>query len=111
MKSRRTYYHRSGHQSKLASDQSKPALVVFGEIDASPTSLLTKEAAENLINEYFQYTSHGMPLLHKPTFMQKLSTVYNMSNSADLTNTYTTTKTRAAIFFVFEVFAVVLLSM
>lgn len=87
------------------------AFINIDGLDTSPLSLPTEEAANNLMSEYFQATSLGMPFLHEPTFNQRLSTVYNMSHKIYLADTHTTTESRISLFFVLEVFAVALLTM
>ncbi|KAK5063052.1 hypothetical protein LTR84_005128 [Exophiala bonariae] len=84
--------------------------VMISGLDTSPVSLPTKEAAQTLIKSYFQFANLSLPLLHEPTFVQKLDLLYNMSNVVDLNNVHTTTEARIAVFFVFEVFAVALLT-
>lgn len=79
-------------------------------LDTSPVSLPTKEAAQNLVRAYFQFANLSLPLLHEPTFVQKLDLLYSMSSVVDLNHTHTSTEVRIAVFFVFEVFAVALLT-
>ncbi|KAK2761926.1 fungal specific transcription factor domain-containing protein [Colletotrichum kahawae] len=84
---------------------------IVGDLDTSPLSLPTRQIAENLVKEYFQSTSAGMPLLHEPTFRRKLNLIYDMPRVVDMAESHKTTESRLALFFVLEVFATALLSM
>lgn len=86
-----------------------PSEMISG-LDTSPVSLPTKEAAQNLVKAYFQFANLSLPLLHEPTLLQKLELLYSMSNVVDLNHVHTSVEARIAIFFVFEVFAVALLT-
>jgi hypothetical protein len=86
-----------------------PSEMISG-LDTSPVSLPTKEAAQNLVKAYFQFANLSLPLLHEPTLVQKLQLLYSMSNVVDLNHVHTSMEARIAIFFVFEVFAVALLT-
>ncbi|KAF0323185.1 fungal specific transcription factor domain-containing protein [Colletotrichum asianum] len=94
-----------GHQRQRNSSN------IAGDLDTSPLSLPTSQIAENLVKEYFQSTSAGMPLLHEPTFRKKLDLIYNMPRVVDMAKDHKTTESRLALFFVLEVFAAALLSM
>jgi len=83
---------------------------VISGLDTSPVSLPTKEAAQNLVRAYFQFANLSLPLLHEPTFVQKLDLLYSMPNVVDLNHTHASTEARIAVFFVLEVFAVALLT-
>lgn len=91
------------------SDQSSSDIV--GGLDTGPITLPTKETAANLVKEFFQCANLGMPLLHEPTFGQKLALVYHMPHTVNLTEAHTTTESRISVFFVLEVFAIALLTM
>lgn len=84
---------------------------IVSKLDTGPITLPTKEAADNLTKEYFQCSNLGMPLLHEPTFRQKLTFIYNMPHTVNLADTHRSTESRIALFFVLEAFAVALLSM
>ncbi|KAF4923280.1 hypothetical protein CGCVW01_v004793 [Colletotrichum viniferum] len=94
-----------GHQRQQNSSD------MAGDLDTSPLSLPTRQIAENLVKEYFQSTSAGMPLLHEPTFRKKLDLIYDMPRVVDMAEDHKTTESRLALFFVLEVFAAALLSM
>jgi Fungal specific transcription factor domain len=81
---------------------------MFSDLDTSPMSLPTKEAAHNLVKAYFQFANLSMPLLHEPSFQQKLELLYSMSRVVSFTETHTNHESRIAVFFVFEVLAVAL---
>lgn len=83
---------------------------VISGLDTSPVSLPTREAAHNLVGAYFQFANLSLPLLHEPTFLEKLDLLYGMSNVVDLRDVHTSMEARLAVFFVFEVFAVALLT-
>lgn len=78
-------------------------------LDDSPVSLPTREGAQALVRAYFQFANQSLPLLHEPTFRQKLECIYSMPRTIDLVKTHTTTEAKIAVFFVFGVFAVALL--
>ncbi|KEF57358.1 uncharacterized protein A1O9_05275 [Exophiala aquamarina CBS 119918] len=84
---------------------------MIGGLDTSPVSLPTKEAAQNLVRAYLQFANLSLPLLHEPTFNQKLDLLYSMSNVVELNHTHANMESRVAVFFVFEVFAVALLTL
>lgn len=84
---------------------------IVSKLDTGPITLPTREAADNLTKEYFQCSNLGMPLLHEPTFRQKLTFVYNMPGTVNLVDTHRSTEFRIALFFILEAFAVALLSM
>lgn len=84
---------------------------MFSNLDDFPVSLPTRETAKNLIKAYFQFADFSMPLLHAPTFQQKVEILYNAPQLTDLTGSHSTTDSRLAVFFVFEVFAVALMVM
>lgn len=84
---------------------------IFSNLDDFPVSLPTRETAQNLIKAYFQFADFSMPLLHAPTFQRKVDVLYDKPRLTDLTGPHTTTETRLAVFFVFEVFAVALMIM
>ncbi|KAF4816979.1 Positive regulator of purine utilization [Colletotrichum siamense] len=94
-----------GHQRQQNSSD------IAGDLDTSPLSLPTRQIAENLVKEYFQSTSAGMPLLHEPTFRKKLDLISDMPRVVDMAEDHKTTESRLALFFVLEVFAAALLSM
>ncbi|KAJ9155239.1 Positive regulator of purine utilization [Pleurostoma richardsiae] len=98
----KTRLHRQSFEKQHASG-------IVGDLDANPISLPSKETAQNLVNAYFQRTGMTMPLLHEPTFQQKLELLYSMPQTINLTNTHTAADARIAVFFVLEVFAVALL--
>lgn len=84
---------------------------IVGNLDTGPITLPTREAAVNLVREFFQSANLGMPLLHEPTFARKLALVYDMPRTVNLAATHTTPESRTAVFFVLEVFAIALLTM
>ncbi|VUC21236.1 unnamed protein product [Clonostachys rosea] len=89
----------------------KPATDLVDNLNTGPVTLPAQEVAGNLTKEFFLCANLGMPLLHEPTFMRKLALVYEMPHRIDLAETHTTSKSRFAVFFVLEVFAVALLTM
>lgn len=95
--------------SRITTAEHLPPDMMSG-LDTSPVSLPTKEAAQNLVKAYFQFANLSLPLLHEPTFVKKLDLLYSMSNVVDLKTVHTTTEAKIAVFFVFEVFAVALLT-
>lgn len=99
-----------------ASDSSKVAIPsdIAADLDTSSVPLTSRDKAESLTRAYFQFTSLNLPLLHEPTFREKLDLVYSMPTAVhlrDLAELQTDAKSRIAIFFVLEVFAVALLRM
>ncbi|PLB51406.1 hypothetical protein P170DRAFT_433416 [Aspergillus steynii IBT 23096] len=93
--------------SDLADESSR----VLNNLDTRPVSLPTREAAQTLVKVYFQTTSIGMPLLHQPTFEEKLARLYELPRTVNFAEVHTAQESRMAVFFVFEVFAVAILSM
>jgi hypothetical protein len=81
---------------------------MFSDLDTSPVSLPTKEAAQTLVTAYFQFASLSMPLLHEPIFQQKVELLYSMPRMVNFAEIHTNTESRLAVFFVFEVLAVAL---
>ncbi|KAI1627966.1 fungal-specific transcription factor domain-containing protein [Exophiala viscosa] len=79
------------------------------EFDTSPISLPTRKGAQSLINAYFHFADQSLSLLHKPTLEQKVELLYTTPRVADLTEASTDFK--MAVFFVFEAFAVALLTL
>ncbi|KAJ3542739.1 hypothetical protein NM208_g3938 [Fusarium decemcellulare] len=98
------------HQDSEPDTQGPLSSDAIGSLDTSPVSLPSREAAEDLVKVYFQFTNLGMPLLHEPTFNRKLDLVYSMPRTIQLTKTHTTTESRIALFWVLEVFAIAILS-
>ncbi len=81
------------------------------DFDTSPVSLPTKQGAHSLVKAYFRFANMSMPLLHEPTLRHKLDLLYTMPQVVDLIVTHTSTDSRLAVFFAFEVFAVALLTL
>lgn len=79
------------------------------DLDVALTTLPSREATRNLFHAYFQHTDMSMPLLHEPTFQQKVELLYGMSLVVNLSTTHDSPDAKMAIFFVFEVLAVALL--
>lgn len=102
---------RSRPSQTLGQDVAEGALTsrAVTDLDNSPVVLPTKDGAESLVKAYFQFANQSSPLLHEPTFRHRLNSLYAMSRVVDLDTVHTTTESRIAIFFVFEVFAVALL--
>lgn len=86
---------------QLASD-------MFSDLDTFPVVVPSKDATQTLVKAYFQFANLSMPLLHEPTFQQKLELLYSMPQRISFEETHTDTESRTAIFFVFEVLAVAL---
>lgn len=111
MKSKATPRVVCSRASDEASVEKHPPSDMLSDLDTSPVSLPTKEGAHILVKAYFQFANLGMPLLHEPTFRQKLDVLYAMTPLVDLAEVHTSSEARIAVFFVFEVFAVALLTM
>ena len=84
---------------------------LMSDLDTSLISLPSRAAAQNLVKAYFQFANLSQPLLHEPTFQQKLELLYSMPRMVNLAETHTSIESKNAVFFVFEVFAVALLTM
>lgn len=109
--SRTTQQRSLGYQPDQNLAGAEHSYDIVNNLDTGPITLPTKEAADNLTKEYFQCSNLGMPLLHEPTFRQKLDLIYNMPRTVDLATTYRSPESKIALFFVLEAFAVALLSM
>lgn len=96
--------------SQPSSDQSV-LLDTMTELETSPISLPTRETAQNLVKTYFGFANLSLPLLHEPTFLEKLELLYSLPRTVDFIESHASSVTRIAVFFVFEVFAVALLAM
>ncbi|OJJ50365.1 hypothetical protein ASPZODRAFT_13449 [Penicilliopsis zonata CBS 506.65] len=81
------------------------------ELGGETISLPSRETAQVLITAYFQSVNVGMPLLHELTFDNKVNLLYSMPRAVNLVDTHNSPESRMAVFFVFEVFAIGLLSM
>lgn len=79
------------------------------EFETSPISLPTREGAQNLLKAYFQWANQSLPLVHEPTLVQKLELLYSTTGTVDLAEA--NTEYKLAVFFVFEIFAVALLTL
>ena len=79
------------------------------DLDTSPVALPTRDGAESLVKAYFQFANQSLPLLHEPTFRQRLHSLYSISRTVDLNTVHASRESRMNIFFVFEAFAVALL--
>ncbi|KAI1623940.1 fungal-specific transcription factor domain-containing protein [Exophiala viscosa] len=79
------------------------------DLDTSPVALPTKDGAESLVKAYFQFANQSLPLLHEPTFRQRLDSLYAIPRTVDLNTAQTSRESRMDIFFVYEAFAVALL--
>jgi hypothetical protein len=90
-------------------DDARIASNTLLDLDTSPVSLPTVEGATMLVRAYFQFANLSLPLLHEPTFMQHLELLRAMPQQIDIRTTHADARTRTAVFFVFEVFAVALL--
>ncbi|KIW47019.1 uncharacterized protein PV06_02633 [Exophiala oligosperma] len=81
------------------------------DFDASPVSLPTRQGVRSLVKAYFHFANMSMPLLHEPTFNHKLELLYKMSPVIDLAGTHNSTEAKRAVFFVFGVLSVALLTL
>jgi hypothetical protein len=108
MKSKTTPQMANERVSTQPSAETYFAFDTFSDLDTSPVSLPTREAAQNLVRAYFQFANLSMPLLHGPTFQKKLELLYSMPRIVSFTETHTDAESRLAVFFVFEVLAVAL---
>ncbi|UPK93727.1 hypothetical protein LCI18_004662 [Fusarium solani-melongenae] len=102
------------HRSQLSNHPPREEEAPFSDImgglqDAGPTTLPSRETAQNLVKMYFRLTNLGMPLLHEAMLQEKLDLLYDLPRKIDLDSTHTTTESRIATFFVLEVFATALL--
>lgn len=102
-------FYPTSHPHQEPSQESEDDLGIASDLDATPIYLPSRATAQNLIHAYFQHTGMTMPLLHEPTFQQKVELLYEMPRAVNLSTTHTTADARIAVFFVFEVFAVALL--
>jgi hypothetical protein len=83
---------------------------VVNDLDASLAPLPDKRGAQYLTKVYFEFANNSSPLLHEPTFRQKLDRLYEGSGLSNAP-TAPTNESRLTKFFVFMVFAVALLTM
>ena len=84
---------------------------LVGHLDTGPVSLPEQDAVQSLVKAYFRLTKSGMPLLHEPTFQKQLDLLHSLPQTIDMTSTHASSVAKMAIFFVFGVFAVAILSM
>ena len=83
---------------------------VVDNLDASLAPLPDNRGAQHLTKVYFEFANNSSPLLHEPTFRQKLDRLYEGSGLSNAP-TVPTDESRLTKFFVFMVFAVALLTM
>jgi hypothetical protein len=97
--------------STLSATSTAQGIDLSRDLDTSNLTLPPRDTAETLVRAYFQFNDVAMPLLHQPSFRQQLDLVYQMSHTINFTRTHPDIYSRAAVFFVLEVFAIALLSM
>lgn len=106
--------HKSASQkrsSTLNATSTAQGIDLSRDLDTSNITLPPKDTAETLVRAYFQFNDVAMPLLHQPLFQQQFDLVYQMSHTINFTRTHPDVHSRAAVFFVLEVFAIALLSL
>lgn len=96
-------------ESAASTDRLSSDKINISDLLSSQVSLPSKQTAHHLVEAYFQFANPGLPLLHEPTFRCKLDHLYSKPSLViDLMQHHSDAKSRLAIFFVFEVFAVAL---
>ncbi len=91
-----------------AEEHVSPEAIV--DLDTSPVSLPTREGAQGLVRAYFRFANLSLPLLHEQMFRKRLEHVFTISQS-DQDPDGLGAEDKIALFFVFEVFAVALLTL
>jgi hypothetical protein len=97
--------------STLSALSTAQAIDLSRDLDIGNITLPPKDTAETLVKAYFQFNDVAMPLLHQPSFKQQFDLVYQMSHTINFTRTHSDIHSRAAVFFVLEVFSIALLGM
>lgn len=84
---------------------------LVNDLGSDMVSLPSRDRANHLIDAYFQFANLCMPLLHEGSFQARVSMLYEMPHTIDFNNVHTTTETRLALFFLFEIFGIATLLM
>lgn len=105
---RQVSMNRPSEHGVSGNDASADVLIDF---DTSPVALPTRQGAQSLLKAYFHFANMSMPLLHEPTLTRKLDLLYGLPRVIELDGVHNTAELRLAVFFVFEVFAVALLTL
>jgi hypothetical protein len=85
----------------------KPPLPdLMREFESTQVSPPSREAADSLVNVYFQFAQTGSPLLHEASFRRQLDIVYASLELVSSADERSDNDFKLAAFFVFAVFAV-----